>query len=585
MQKGWFPVTLFAFLCLLPLFADRSDFQKYRYLADDPYWQTLLHIKNGKSDIDDPAFFLTTEERFSAESELDATLKALRDANQTLYCRYPARIAWLKERVPELFEGRNDTACQKLEETLQKEDIHFVTLVFPTAYINSPASMFGHTFLRLDRTLSTPLIGEAVNYAAQTDETNGLIYTWKGLTGGYRGYYSVLPYYRKIKEYSAMEQRDMWEYTLDLDDAAIRRMLYHLYELQGIYGDYYFFTKNCSYNLLWLVQSSGVTPPITETFRYKAIPIDTIRVLKKEGLIRSVHFRPSKRREMATIVEKIADKSLAKAFVHDYDTTRIAEQNVTQQAYLCDLALMQLKHNRSQKKLTKRAYIKKLMALSRYRSRLPKRSESVTAKPENPLRAHKSAKLTLGIGTGGNYLLGFKPAMHDIYDIERGFSEGAYIDFLSLQMTKKGLERFDFVSVTSLVPVDTFFTPWSWRVHIGVQRLREKSDRFRVGGGVGKSAKLAGALGYILFTPQIYMGRSMEVSAGFDTGILWNSGKRKIGLSFRRDYFDRGWQRAHLEAFVTWQFAKETALNLKLYEDKIAKKEERTALLSLFYYF
>ena len=585
MQKGWFFYALFALFSILPLFSQGLPSQIYKELSADPYWKILLHLKNGKSEIDDPSFFLSKQKPFSAEAELKATIDALEDANQSLYCRYPARISWLKSRVPELFRDKNDTVCHKLEETLQKEDIHYVTLVFPTAYVNSPASMFGHTFLRLDKTDKTPLIGEAINYAAQTDETNGLIYTYRGLTGGYRGFYSVLPYYKKIKEYSAMEQRDMWEYTLNLDDAAIRRMLYHLYELQGVYGDYYFFTKNCSYNLLWLLQSSDDTVMMTDAFDYKAIPIDTIRAVKDAGLIQSVHFRPSKRREMQALVERITDKSLAKRFTRTYDTTLLKEQNLSQQALMCDLALMQLKHDRTQKKFTKKAYIKKLMQLSRYRSKLPKSGSVKIMQPENPLSAHKSAKITLGAGTHENYSFTFRPAMHDIYDPDRGFTEGAYIDFFALTVEKKKLQRFDFVSVTSLSPIESFFTPWSWKVHIGVQRYKDRKSRFTFGGGAGKSLHLLKGIGYLMVTPQIFFGRSMHASIGAESGLLWNSGDFKTGVLYNRACFDEGWQQRHLESFVTWQWRKEIALNLKLYEDKIVDKKEQNTMLSLFYYF
>jgi hypothetical protein len=585
LQKGWFLYTLFASIAAISLFSQEISSKTYKKLASDPYWKILLHLKNGKSEIDDPAFFLTKEKPFSPYAELNATIAALDDANESFYCRYPARIAWLKSKAPELFRDKNDTLCHKLEETLQKEDIHYVTLVFPTAYVNSPASMFGHTFLRLDKTDKTPLIGEAVNYAAQTDETNGLIYTYRGLTGGYRGFYSVLPYYKKIKEYSAMEQRDMWEYRLDLDDEEIRRMLYHLYELQGVYGDYYFFTKNCSYNLLWLLQSSDAAPMMTDAFSYKAIPIDTIRALKDAGLIRSVYFRPSQRREMQALVAKIDDKSLARAFTKSYDIALIKEQNQTQQAYMCDLALMQLKHDRTRKKFTKQNYIKKLMQLSRYRSKLPKGEKVKVSRPIDPLAAHKSAKVTIGLGTHANYSFGFKPAMHDIYDLDRGFTQGAYIDFFALSVEKGKLQRFDFVSVTSLSVVDRFFKPWSWSVRIGLQRYKDERSKFTLAGGAGKSAHLLNGIAYLLLTPQIFFGKSMHASLGAQSGLLWNRGDFKTGLRYSYDTFDEGWQQKHAEGFITWQWSKERALNLKLYEDKIADKKEQNVMLSLFVYF
>jgi len=58
------------------------------------------------------------------------------------------------------------------------------------------------------------LLSFAVNYAARTDETNGFAYAIKGVFGFYPGYYSLLPYYVKVREYNDLERRDVWEYPL-----------------------------------------------------------------------------------------------------------------------------------------------------------------------------------------------------------------------------------------------------------------------------------------------------------------------------------------------------------------------------------
>jgi len=105
-------------------------------------------------------------------------------------------------------------------------------MVFPTAHINSPASMYGHTFLRVSSNHDTPLISNAINFAAKTNDTNGLIFAYKGLFGEYEGRYSILPYYEKIKEYNNLEQRDIWEYDLDLTQEEINRLVLHTFELK-----------------------------------------------------------------------------------------------------------------------------------------------------------------------------------------------------------------------------------------------------------------------------------------------------------------------------------------------------------------
>ncbi|MBA2490645.1 MAG: DUF4105 domain-containing protein [Gammaproteobacteria bacterium] len=50
--------------------------------------------------------------------------------------------------------------------------------------------MYGHTLLRIDPPAhrgATTLASYALNFAAQTNESNGLMFAVKGLTGFYKG--------------------------------------------------------------------------------------------------------------------------------------------------------------------------------------------------------------------------------------------------------------------------------------------------------------------------------------------------------------------------------------------------------------
>ncbi len=588
-QKGYFFFfTLFvlSLIFINKLSADRIDQSTIKKLADQRYWQVLLHIKNGKTEIDDSSFFLSNSTEFSAVSELNATINQILDQNESLSCKYPARIAWLQQKLPSLFE-KNSFECEKLEKSIQKEHIQTITLVFPAAYINSPASMFGHTFLRLDKDIKIPMLGEAVNYAARTEEENGLIYTYNGLFGGYKGYYSVLPYYKKIKEYSAMEQRDMWEYTLNLDSDEIKRLLYHLYELRGISGDYYFFTKNCSYNLLWLLESAKIDTYLPDQFRYKAIPVDTIRAVKDKKLIDHTRFRPSKRREMQSLIKNIKDIETAKEFSESYDFSILKRLTDSQKAVTLDLGIEVLKYKRSQNKINKKDYISTLMKLLKYRSKLPKKIKLKIQKPMDPLNGHKSARMAFWLGNNQKFSFEIKPAMHDKYDIASGYIPGAYIDFFKLFIERSKFKSFDFVSVTSLSPRDSFFKPLSWKAKISFQQLQNKSDKrfLTLGGGAGFSWKKEEILIYLMGEPTLYLGKSTLASVGLDSGVIFNFNKSTAGIEYKKSFFSDGSKTSRVEIFATWQMVKAFALNLKLYEDKIEQKRDHYIEAGLFYYF
>ncbi len=565
-QRGWIAFLLFV-CCFSPLFATDT-----KQLSQDAYWLKLLHFRDGISEIDAPQFFLSPKGKTDPKAELEATIDALYH-DKSVFCRFPARVRWLFAHVPKLEADVAYKPCKALETLKASYKTSKAVLIFPTAHINSPASMFGHTFLRLDDKSGLALTANAVNYAAKTAETNGLIFAYKGLFGGYEGRYSVLPYYKKIKEYNHLEHRDIWEYTLNLNEAELDRLLTHLYELRDVYANYYFFTENCSYNLLWLLEVARPSAHLVNQFYIKAIPIDTIRAIKKAGFITKAHFRPSKTKQIEALLKasKKAKGGLKKAYKAELD-----------------VALLQLK--RSQGKIKKKPYIKALMEKLHKRSALEKIPKLTITPPANPLRAHKSARVTLGLDSKQRVRFGMKLAFHDIYDVDQGFVKGAYIDFFHLMLEKYKseikLQKLDLVNINSYALRDTIFSPISWGVAFGEQRFREQ-DNFSLRGEVGLSYALGErAFGFVMLAEKFYYHDKPLIGAGPKLGVLASFEKLKCGMIGEQDFYADGVKEAHGEVFGTIMIGKESAINLKAKYDKIDKeKANHSIAASLFYYF
>src|SRR3989304_2069780 len=127
-------------------------------LYDQRYWHVLLHYKphrsGFKSLVDDPAFFLSPEGKEDPASELNATIKALfssdtRDDSHPK-CRFIGRYEWLKEKLNIDENAFSDISCNEFQTILNSVQPRFAVLIFPASYMNNPASMFGHTLLRID---------------------------------------------------------------------------------------------------------------------------------------------------------------------------------------------------------------------------------------------------------------------------------------------------------------------------------------------------------------------------------------------------------------------------------------------------
>ena len=92
--------------------------------------------------------------------------------------------------------------------------------------------------------------------AADTHEQRGVNYAFKGLFGGYQGRFSIAPYYVAVKTYGDIENRDIWEYGLNLTQEETSQMLRHVWEMRSAWFDYYFLDENCSYHLLSLLETA-----------------------------------------------------------------------------------------------------------------------------------------------------------------------------------------------------------------------------------------------------------------------------------------------------------------------------------------
>ncbi len=146
-------------------------------------------------------------------------------------------------------------SCPEFDQWFGQIKPYKATLIYATDFMGNPSSMFGHTLLRLDPKdqKQLNLVSYAINYAATVNSEDNWSYAWKGLVGKYPGEYSLMPYYRKVKEYGDFESRDLWEYELSLNPEETAFLVKHIWEMQKVNFPYYFVSDNCAYRLLGLL--------------------------------------------------------------------------------------------------------------------------------------------------------------------------------------------------------------------------------------------------------------------------------------------------------------------------------------------
>ena len=268
-------------------------------LAIDRTWQVLLHYRSNllssgvTSEVDGTEFFLAENGKNNPQAELDATLKSYFSPDKigkeklTAQCAFPARYLWLDSRLnfnPKLMPVQR---CNSLELWREGVDPGSVSLIFASYFLNNPASMFGHTLLRFNRkeNENTSLLDFAINYAAVSEaEDNPFAYAWKGLTGGYEGRFSITPYYDMVKQYNDIDNRDLWEYRLNLSPAQVDMMLLHFWEIAKTNFDYFFFRENCSYHLLSMLEVADPELHLRDNFWAWTLPTETIKQVASIGV-------------------------------------------------------------------------------------------------------------------------------------------------------------------------------------------------------------------------------------------------------------------------------------------------------------
>lgn len=489
-------------------------------LAERIEWLNLLHYKpypfwpGTRSLADEPTFFNAADGKNNAASELDATLQAFfsnlaeTDKQQNPQCRFAARYHWLEQQLKFDATRLHPQECKRFNAWRQALNPHEITLVFPSSYLNSPASMYGHTLLRIDardQDERTRLLAYTIGYSATTDETNGLIFAYQGLTGGYPGMFLTAPYYIKVAEYNDMENRDIWEYRLNLSADELNMAVRHIWELGPTYFDYYFLDENCSYNLLSILDVARPDLKLTDDFRWWAIPSDTVRaVTENTNLLKQAIYRPSnatvimqRLRSMQPPLRKLA-KALSDSAIEPGDSS-ILQLSPQQQAQVLELSYDYVAYLRASKgDWPEAGALSRALLVARSSLHVPAATPAIEVPSTRPDQGHKSLRVGLGAGSrdGINYQeLSIRPAYHDQNDPAAGYIRGAQIQFFNLVLRHYGdaaggrIEEFVPIDIFSLSPRNDFFQSLSWKVNVGWARKRmaDGSEPLvtRLNGGAG----------------------------------------------------------------------------------------------------
>lgn len=490
-------------LILLSFSSAIAEIPDLSKLAKDPKWLRLLHYKKAlvsgyKSEADGKEFFLSENGKHDPEGELKRAYLLFgtnpKPDNDHPICKFPLRFKWLNTQLGNPWKV-DISGCTTYISFFQKLAAKRASIIFSSYYLSNPNSAFGHTLLRLSRfddVNETELLDYGINFAAETKGAGPIAYAFKGLFGGFKGRFHAIPYYYKIREYTSAEFRDLWSYELNLTVPQVFELVDHIWELGHTYFDYYYFDENCSYHLLALLEVVFPDKELTSKFDFFAIPADTIRGLREEGLISEGKKRESTYTRLQRLSEGLTSENLRVAkdlAQHPKKAKLIAGKDDQKAADILDVSIEAFDYFNSEKILrddAKTKEIKKPLLDMRAKNPVITADDKVKVDPlESPALTHPPVRL--GLYQGYEHRAGqltrfeFRTSFHDLLDPVAGSLKSGELEMgrLSVEHVEQNynaggrfrLDQFSVLSGKSFADQNFWASPISWEVGLGLKRI------------------------------------------------------------------------------------------------------------------
>jgi hypothetical protein len=490
-----------------------------------PQWQALLHYSDDAPRILDPGFLLSSHTRFSLANELRATLHFLYDApNQDKVCRFPARYIWLRQALnaPELpIED-----CAELNEFKRKAPMDRIALVFASEILSQPSSIMGHLFIKVSGSNEH---GQEVDHAISffTDQVTANLpkLFYDSLIKGMNGYFTLAPYRDETKVYIDEEHRNLWAYTLKLDEQQRTLIQHHLHELRHTTFTYFFQKYNCATLVKHIVAIAQ--PEILNKRELWTTPKDVIKLAHEAGLIQETNATTANRWAI-----RIFQDALPGAAAHEVKqsvlqrTVRPAQGSggkAQAHDYLAlELANVYNNYLLEQQTIDKADWQRYAQAVTEERDRRQAGLHLETAQQKDPVFSPQDAQWTVGWQRRGALnaaRLDFLPISHGMSDDNRSYFGENELKLFEISVVKEegsghvDVDRFVVYSAASLLPRDIFTGGLSGKFRLGMDQQWESP-------GVHKKAVfIEGGLG--LTWP---LSRDMEVYGMAEGGLGHRAG-------------------------------------------------------------
>ena len=472
--KLCFWVVLFGALCSFA--NDNND--------DVNQWMQLMQYqKQGagfKSKVISSGFFISPKGASNPQTELEATIAIFQKlqpaGNQHPQCVFPARYAVLKKS----FSLAAPVFCEDFNDWKTKYQMSYASLFYAGPYMSSPASVFGHSFLLLGSTKNEEYSQLTFNYAADIPSDVGAFdYAYKGITGGFPGTISILPYYERLYQYTDMENRDLWEYRLNLTPTEVELLANYVWEIKTqVSFEYFFLDENCASILLWILKAVKPKIDVTTSNGIYVLPSEVSQVAARENLVQKVVYHPallkrlkSKLNQM-TPVEKTGFQSiLASEALPSTESSQLLLEALQDHINI-------ERHRRRGELSANLKPLEREVLLKRSQIQKTPLAFNEAETPLMPHTAHLPLRLQFGpVFRNGAASTSFKlrPGVHDVLDYAAGYLPNSSVKILEFEIhavenKKLRLQNLTLLSLANYSNIDFYQAPFSWSADVQIRQ-------------------------------------------------------------------------------------------------------------------
>lgn len=359
-------------------------------------------------------------------------------------------------------------------------------IVFAGPYPSSPSSAFGHILLVFepyteanDTRLrdSNPYLWTAVNYAASVDQYGSLQSIWYGLIGQLQGSFETLPFYKKIREYSYLDSREIWLFPIALNQLEKDALIDNLHRRKN-YKPYRFTDKNCATEVADLILTS-----IGEVYDYQifGLPQDILELPNIKNRI----GQPLRIKSYYDQIFEMGDLFFEQT-QFELDSKKIFKLDSEKKSQL----LMTLDWLNAIGYLDSYESIDPLIKELRLDMIDNPSTESNSILEKSSFSLHKPTRVGFGRVLNPSGLdvfnLQFRIGLHDELDFQAIYPKFDYINFLLIDAelinSKLILQEFWLLSQKSRYPINRYKSYPSWNLALGGKRYNFKREStFKVG--------------------------------------------------------------------------------------------------------